>query len=226
MGVRQWRSGGGGGLVCDWDLKTSLDGLYTAGLQGLGGDHSAAACTGRYAGRKAAEYAGTASMPVIEKKQVKEEKERTYAPVKRKDGMGWKELKAGLCRVMQDYCGEYKSEMTLKLGLELFRSISESEASSVYARNPHELARTLECLTHITVGEMVMHASLARKASNSHLDFKRLDYPRMDQPEWEKLITVRLDNGTVKAGELPLRYWLKSPFASTYEENYMKHRGL
>lgn len=226
MGVRQWRSGGGGGLVCDWDLKTSLDGLYTAGLQGPGGDHSAAACTGRYAGRKAAEYAGTASMPVIEKKQVKEEKERTYAPVKRKDGMGWKELKAGLCRVMQDYCGEYKSEMTLKLGLELFRSISESEASSVYARNPHELARTLECLTHITVGEMVMHASLARKASNSHLDFKRLDYPRMDQPEWEKLITVRLDNGTVKAGELPLRYWLKSPFASTYEENYMKHCGL
>jgi len=226
IGVRQWRTGGGGGLVCDWDLKTNLKGLYTAGLQGPGGDHSAAACTGRYAGRKAAEFAMTSDTPVIDGKQVEEEKNRVYAPVMRKTGMGWKELKAGLCRVMQDYCGEYKSEGTLKLGLEMFKSISESEATSVYARNPHELARALECLNHITLGEMVMHATLARKASSTLLGINRLDYPKIDPPEWNKFVTIKLKNVDIQVGELPLRWWLQPPYASTYEENYRKHCGL
>ena len=140
--------------------------------------------------------------------------------------MGWKELKAGLCRIMQDYCGEYKHEGTLKMGLMWLKSISESEAANVCARNPHELARALECLSHITVGEMVMHASLARKASNSYLGFNRLDYPEMDPPEWNKFVTIKLENDEVKVSELPLRYWLKPPYALTYEENYGIHCGL
>jgi succinate dehydrogenase/fumarate reductase flavoprotein subunit len=224
--VRQWRTGGGGGLVCDWDLKTNLPGLYTAGLQGPGGDHSAAAVTGRYAGRKAAEYAGTVDQPAIDRQQVDREKARVYAPVMREKGMGWKELKAGLCRVMQDYCGEYKSEGTLKLGLEMFQSIRESEAATVYARNPHELARSLECLNHIAIGEMVMNASLARKASSTPLNFKRLDYPQTDPPEWNKFVTIRQEGGEVKVGEKALRWWLKPPYSSTYEENYWKHCSL
>jgi succinate dehydrogenase/fumarate reductase flavoprotein subunit len=224
--VRQWRVGGGGGLVCDWDLKTNLEGLYTAGLQGPGGDHSAAAVTGRYAGRKAAAHAAAAKSVQIDRRQVEAEKARVYAPVMRKNGMGWKELKAGLCRIMQDYCGEYKSEVTLKLGLEMFQSIRESEAATVWARNPHELTRSLECLNHISVGEMVMHASLARKASCTPLNFRRLDYPQLDPPEWNKFVTIRQENGRVVAGERELRWWLKPPYAPTYEENYRKHCGL
>ena len=227
MPVRHWRDlGSGGGLVFNWDLKSNLDGLYIAGMQGARGDHSQAATTGRYAGRKATEYARTIDMPVIDQKQVDTEKARVYAPVTRKKGMGWKELKAGLCRIMQDYCGEYKSEGTLKMGLMYLKSISESEADSVSARNPHELARSLECLTHITLGEMILHASLARKASNSKLGFKRIDYPEMDPPEWEKLVTIRLENSEVKVGEKPLRWWIKPPYAPTYEENYRIHCGL
>jgi succinate dehydrogenase/fumarate reductase flavoprotein subunit len=223
ISVPQWRMGGGGGLVCDWDLKTSLEGLYSAGLQGLGGDHSAAAVGGRYAGRKAAEYATKVDLLPVERRQVDVEKTRVYAPVVRESGMGWKELKAGLCRVMQDYCGEYKSEKILKLGLEMFRSISESEAATVYARNPHELARSLEALNHITLGEAIMHASLARKASSNRLGFKRLDYPQVDPPEWNKFVTVRQDKDEVRAGERPFRWWLQPPYAPTYEENYRKH---
>jgi succinate dehydrogenase/fumarate reductase flavoprotein subunit len=229
-GPRQWRSGGfaaGGGLVFDWDLKTSLEGLYVAGMTTYsGGSHATSATTGRYAGRKAAQYALKAGEPVIKRKQVEEEKARVYAPVRRKDGIGWKELRAGLCRIMQDYCGEYKSEETLKTGLGWFNSIRESEAATAYARNPHELVRSLECLTHITVGEIVMHASLARKASSRALEFNRIDYPEMDPPEWNKLVTIRLKNGDIKVGELPLNYWLLPPNAPTYEKNYKKHCGL
>jgi len=76
------------------------------------------------------------------------------------------------------------------------------------------------------VGEMIVHASLARKASSSALDFKRLDYPDMDPPEWEKFVTIRLENGEVKLGELPFNYWLLPPNAPTYRENYERHCGL
>ncbi|MFC1908404.1 FAD-binding protein, partial [Chloroflexota bacterium] len=221
MGAPQWRAGGGS-PVADWDLKSSLEGLYAPG----GGGHAGASATGRYAGRRAADYALRAPEPVIEAEQVAEEKKRVYAPVNLDDGLGWKELQAGICRVMQDYCGEYKGEQTLKMGLRWLDSIRESEAARTYARNPHELIRTLECLSRITVGEMVMHASLARKASNTALGFKRIDYPETDPPEWNKFVTTRLENGDVKIGELPLNYWLLPPNAPTYQENYERHSGL
>src|SRR5512139_1371714 len=95
-----------------------------------------ATATGRYAGRKAAEYTATTGVPVVDTKQVEAEKARVYAPVQRKGEIGWKELKAGLGRAMEDYCGEYQKKGTLKMGLDLLKSIRESEAAVVYARNP------------------------------------------------------------------------------------------
>jgi len=229
-GPRQWREGafgGGGGIVFDWDLQTNLEGLYVAGSQQFsGGTHAHAAATGRYAGRKAAAHARRNSPGEVDRNQVAAEKARVYAPAMRKDGISWKELRAGLCRVMQDYCGEFKSKETLEMGLRWIRSIRESEAPSAFARNPHELCRVLECHTHMTVGEIILHASLARKASSLLLDFKRLDYPQVDPPEWHKIVTIRLENGDIKVGELPLNYWLLPPYASTCEENYRKHSDL
>jgi len=71
-----------------------------------------------------------------------------------------------------------------------------------------------------------MQASLARKASSVLLDFKRLDYPDVDPPEWHKIVTIRKENDAVKVGELPMRYWLLPPYAPGYEENYRKHSEL
>lgn len=229
-GPRQWRSEGfcaGGGLVFDWDLKTNLEGLYVAGQStSAGGSHATAATTGRYAGRKAAAEALSSSQLPIERKQVDDEKVRVYAPVKRGDGVGWKELRAGVCRIMQDYCGEYKNKETLEMGLKWLKSIKESEASRAYARNPHELARTLENLARITVGEIIIHASLNRKASSAPLFFNRLDYPEMDPPEWNKLVVMRLENNAIDVHDLPIDYWLKPPYGPTYRENYEKHCDL
>jgi succinate dehydrogenase/fumarate reductase flavoprotein subunit len=172
------------------------------------------------------EYSRNAGKSAVYREQVEKEKDRVYAPVKRSSGVTWKTLQAGLCRVMQDYCGEYKSEETLQIGLKWLASVRESEAAKVHARNPHELMRVLECLTRLTVGEMVMHASLARKASAPVLNFKRFDYPQENPPEWKKYITTRLENGDVKTGELPLYYWRLPPHAPTYRENYQRHCGL
>lgn len=221
MGAPQWRMGGGS-FVVDWDLRSSLEGLYVSA--GMG--HAGSATAGRYAGRKAAAYSKEAGEPVADRRQIEAEKSRIYGPLEEQGDIGWKELYAGICRIMQDYCGEYKSDETLKTGLWWLNSIREGELSRVQVRNPHELTRTVECMTRITMGEMIMQASLAHKASSPALGFKRLDYPEVDPPEYDKFLTTRLENGDVKLGERPFNYWLLPPYASTFKENYEKHSGL
>ena len=229
MGFPNTRSLAGGGFLVDWDLRTSLEGLYAAGGAPIFGSgcHGEAATTGRYSGRKAAAYAKTAPEPVADRKQIEAESARVYEPLKqKKDGIGWKELNAAIARIMQDYCGRYKNETTLNLGLRMFKELSETEAAEGYVANPHELGRMLECYSLITVGELAMNASLARKASNIYIDFYRLDYPELDQPEWQKFLPIRLEDNKVKVRELPLDFHLKAPNAPTYKENYQLHCGL
>ena len=221
LGMPKWRDATGGGLVVDWDLKTSLDGLYAAGSQIFApGDHAYAASTGRYAGRRAADYVVGVGEPLVDRRQVEVEKKRVYAPVERKNGMDWKELNAGVCRVMQDYCGELKNEELLKIGLKWFDELEAGEAATAFARNPHELSRLLEVFNIMTNGRMIMEACRARKASNTYLGFTRLDYPEVDPPEWQKWVTVKQDGGKVCVDELALDYH------GDLKKNYESHCGL
>jgi hypothetical protein len=217
-GLRGLGAGPKGGLVVDWNLKTSLDGLYAAGdclFASYG--HAMAATCGKYAGRNAAEYAFKAGEPVIQRKQVEAEEARVYAPTKRREGRDWKELYYGINKLTQLYCGNFKTERLMNIGLMLLDDLNEAAASELYATNPHKLGRTLEALNVLDYAEAIMHASLARKASSLHLSFYRTDYPLMDPPEWNKFVTVRLADGKVKAGELPLEYW------GDYAKNYEAH---
>ena len=127
---------------------------------------------------------------------------------------------------MQDYCGEYRGQETLELGLAWLKSIEDSEYASISASNPHELMRTLEVGVRLEVGRAMMHASLARKASSEALGFKRLDYPALDPPEWNKLVTIRAQGSDVIVGDLDCDYPLLPPFASSCERNYREHCGL
>ena len=222
-----YRSGGGSYLV-DWDLKTSLEGLYAAsGSTAYGGGcHGESHATGRYAGRRAAEYARSAPDPTVDSKQIETERTRVYASVHQgKDGIGWKEINHAIARIMQDYCGKYKNEQTLNRGIRLLRELRHTELASACSSNPHELGRLMECSSLIDLGEAIMSASLARKASSSILDFHRLDYPEMDPPDWNKLLPIKQVDGEAKVRELPLDYFLRPPFAPTYEENYKAHAG-
>jgi succinate dehydrogenase/fumarate reductase flavoprotein subunit len=219
---------GGGSYLVDWDLKTSLDGLYAASSTTVygGGCHGESHTTGRYAGRRAAEYAKTAPDPIADRNQIEAERTRVYSALhQERDGIGWKEVNAAIARVMQDYCGKHKNEQTLTLGLRLLGELRETELASAFASNPHELGRLLECSSLIDFGEAMMQASRARKASSGILDFHRLDYPEMDPPEWDKLLPIKQTDTGVEVRELPLDYFLKPPFAPTLEENYRVRAG-
>jgi succinate dehydrogenase/fumarate reductase flavoprotein subunit len=225
VGLPQERTTGevadAGGLVVDWDLRTTLEGLHAAGEALFAANYFYhAATTGRYAGRKAAEYSRRVDEPLISKKQVDEEKARVYAPITRRDGIEWKELNAAICRVMQNYCSEPKNEELMRIGSLWLKDLEENEATKASADNPHKLMRTLEVMDILACSQMVIHASLARKASSRFLSFIRLDYPLLDPPEWHKWITIRLANGEVEIGELPIDFW------GPLEENYEAHCGL
>ena len=96
----------------------------------------------------------------------------------------------------------------LKIGLRWLDELEAGEAATACARNPHELLRLLEVFNVMTVGRMIFEACRARKASNAPLGFWRTDYPEVDPPEWQKWVTIKLDEGQVRVGELPLDYYV------------------
>ena len=208
QGSQQYREPGRGGLMTDWDLKTSLDGLYAAGTATFQpGDHSYAAATGRYAGRKAAAYARSTAAGKVCREQIDREKERVLAPTKRDSGIEWKELHNGLSRVMQYYVGEYKSERTLDLALEEIERIEKYAVPQLYALDPHKLMRSLEDLSLIEHAKIMIRAMKERKLSNPKLSLTRVDYPDSDEEDMKYYLALHQEGGEVKFERIPLRYW-------------------
>lgn len=211
--------GDAGGLVTDWNLMTNLEGFFAAGDALFAANyHYHAATTGRYAGRKAAEYAERIGLSSLDREQVEKEKTRVYRPLENPPEIEWKELNIAACRVMQNYCGEFKNDELLRLGLIWLEDLQKNEAPRVGVDNPHKLMRTLEVYNIMTCDEMILHASMARKASSEVLGFTRLDYPEADPAEWKKWIVLKNQDGDVKSRDLPLDFCV--PLA----ENYEKHR--
>ncbi len=204
--------GAPGGVMHDWDLKTNLEGVYAAGDQLYASDCAGFACaTGYYAGRKAAEYAKTAALGEVCRAAVETEQERLYAPlyVSGEDGVSWKELNMAISKAMQNYCGGVKCEALLKEGLDLLESFEQEIVPKLTAANPHELMRVHEVLDILTVAELVLHASLARKSSSVPLCFNRSDYPELDPVNDRKHIVIRRENGAVMTRDVSLGFFGK-----------------
>jgi succinate dehydrogenase/fumarate reductase flavoprotein subunit len=220
-----WINAGRGGPVTDWDLKSSLDGLYIAGQSMFApGDHSWAASTGRYAGRKAAAYAAGIDRAPISSDQVALEKARVYGPINRNSGIDWKELHAGIARAMQFFGAEYKTTLLLNIGLDSLKEIEEVFVPRLYALDPHKLMRSIEDLSILTHSQIILQAALARRASSQVLNFFRVDYPQIDPQEWNKFITVKLANNQVKAGSLPINYY--GNLKANYEAHNKDYTGV
>jgi len=221
----QWRSAGSGGLVVDWDLKTTVEGLYAAGSTMFAPeDHSYCAATGRYAGRKAAAYAREVGGLPVHRDQIEREKSRIYAPVGRDNGIEWKELHVGLTRAMQYFVSEFKTERLLKMGLEEIERLEAEAVPKLFAHDPHKLMRSIEDLSMIEHAKIIINASLARKASSIPLGFNRIDYPEVDPEEWNKFLTFKLENDKIQAGELPPRYW--GNMKQQYEAHNRDYTGV
>ena len=211
---------GYGGLVVDWSMKGSLEGLFAIGNQiGTISGAPAAAATGRYAGRTVPAYVkDLENLPLCED-QIKAEKERVYSFVQRQEGYGWKEVQLGLCRIMQDHCGDYRLKEGMELGLWWLNSIRENELVNTMAANPHDLGKVLDVDVRLTIGEIMLNQSIARKSSSRRMGVNRLDYPE-DGDDCGYHQTLRLEDGKVVVEELPYFYWEEE---GSYSEAYKKH---
>lgn len=212
-----------GGLIVDWDARTSLEGLYAAGNQCAGVEGaSTAAAMGRYCGKIMSEKVKGETLVPPNDTQVAQEMKRVYAPLRNDEGLGWKEVQIGLCRIMQDYAGQIKTREIMEEGVWWLDSIRKNELDRTAAANPHELARILECDVRLTAGEIILQNSLARTWSTPGLSFERMDYPEY-APDGECFVTIRKTSEGVKSEKLPFDFWLKGNYAPTYMENYLSH---
>jgi succinate dehydrogenase/fumarate reductase flavoprotein subunit len=212
-----------GGMLTDWDLMSNLPGLFGAGDLVFGGqDHSHAATTGRFAGSRAALFARSLGFADVDHEQLQREKQRAYAPLSApEDGPDWKEMNAASARVMQNYCSEIKNAETLSLAETWLADLEQNEAPRVRAENPHQLMRVLEVQDILTCSQMIVAACQARKASNTHLHFKRLDYPQMDPAEWHKWVVIRSARGGVEVSDRPIAFW--GDFESNYRPRHAEN---
>jgi succinate dehydrogenase/fumarate reductase flavoprotein subunit len=103
---------------------------------------------------------------------------------------------------MQDYAGSIRSESMLHAGLTHLRRLKEKAHCSLMARNPWELARCLEVLNLLDLGELVFVTALERKetrggnirrdypVTNPMLDKSRLFVKKVDDKivtEWREI---------------------------------------
>jgi succinate dehydrogenase/fumarate reductase flavoprotein subunit len=110
------------------------------------------------------------------------EKARVYAPIKRNEGIEWKEVHAGTARMMQYFCSKYKTEKLLNMGPDALNEIEKDFVPKLYALDPHKLLRSLEDLSMLQFSQLIIHGSLVHKASSWPLNFQRIDYPQLDPP--------------------------------------------
>jgi Succinate dehydrogenase/fumarate reductase, flavoprotein subunit len=218
--------GSPGGFMNDWTLSTNLKGLYVAGDALFASNcFGHAATTGYYAGRHAAEYASLNELHEVSKDQIMEEKKRVYAPIKNDPytSIGWKELNMGISKTMQNYCGEMKCDDLLNIGLERLKEYEKDVIPNTFAYNPHELVRLLEVYDILTVSQIIIQSSLARKSNSKALDFYRYDSSEADEQLAGRFITIRQKDGNVEIKEVPIDFFgnLKDNYEK-YNRDYIK----
>ncbi|MBE6018389.1 MAG: FAD-binding protein [Lachnospiraceae bacterium] len=236
--MKLWRSEqfSRGDIVVDWNLESNVRGLYavgaTCGMEGC----SYACSTGFYAGNRAAEYCREFPLGEIDEEQLNTELDRIWAPVRRADDpnayVTWKEMWGGTTRVMQTCCGEWKDKSVLEFGLMWLKSIKDNEMQQMYARNPHELGRVLECQTRMRSSEMFLRSGIAKIEKDMEIWGSKeppASIPRQkgfgapDPTSYDFMYTY-FENGEFKAEFKEDRYWLKDENLPGYLENYELHR--
>lgn len=216
--------GAPGGIMHDWDLKTNIDGIYAAGDQLFASDCCGYACaTGHYAGRKAADYAGTVDYIAPDQADIDAEMKRLYQPLEKEDGMGWRELNMAISKAMQNYCGGLKCAELLKEGLDLLISYEREKVPQLCAVTPHDLMRTHEVLDILEVCKLILNACLMRESSSAPLCFERSDFPEMDPEKDRHFITIRMEDGKPVKGIVQHDYFGK--LKEEYEKRNQDYIG-
>ncbi len=189
-----------GGVVVDAEAETAMAGLLAAGevCAGVHGANRLAGnalsevfVMGEVAGTNAALRSKETAPPQIPQNEVRAEKIRLESLFS-EAGEDAKKLCRLLQSVMWEKAGIIRSADSLSMALARIEEL-ETLSGKCRAENPVQLMRRLDLHNMLLVSKMVCKAALYREESRgAHF---RSDFPQERNPEWQKNILIRKENG-------------------------------
>ena len=198
--------------------ESTIPGLYAAGdalgsyMAGaiytqIGSSMAGSSVQGAIAGETAAAYAKGKKLPEISEAKVKSLQKEILAPLKRESGYSPAWVTQTLQGIMiPNFVLYIKKERMLQSALGYIEELRDHHMPMLKASDMHELRLAHETANMIISAEMKLKASLMRK--ESRLSHYRLDYPNLDNENWQAWINIfKGSNGTMQFEKQPFGSW-------------------
>ena len=198
--------------------ESTIPGLYAAGdalgsyMAGaiytqIGSSLAGSAVQGGVAGEAAASYSKTVNSVKISSSKLKEIEEEILAPLKREAGYSPAWVTQTLQGIMiPNFIIYIKKENLLKAALAYVEELRDHHIPMLRAANMHELRLAHETKNMVISAEMKLKASIMR--TESRCSHYRLDYPEMDNENWEAWINIfKGEDGTMQFEKQPFNSW-------------------
>lgn len=197
---------------------SNIPGLYAAGdalgsyMAGaiytqIGSSLAGSAVQGAVAGEAAVEFSQGVPMPSVTAEKLVQVEREMLAPLRREAGFSPAWVTQTLQGIMiPNFVLYIKKESMLKAALAYIEELRDHHLPMLRASDLHELRLAHETANMILSAEMKLRASLMRKESRcSHF---RLDYPDMDEANWQAWINIHQDTaGTMQLEKQPFDRW-------------------
>jgi succinate dehydrogenase / fumarate reductase flavoprotein subunit len=219
-----------GGVKTDVNGETGIPGLYAAGevacVSVHGGNRLGANSLldtlifGRRSGAHAAQRAIGMAAPVPSRAQLTDEQQMVEQILRREPtGRRISEIKDELGTMMNEKCAVFRDEAGLTEAQEVIRRLKEEAAvAAVDDRGTvfnQDLLGAIELGYMLDVAECIVVGALERKESRG-AQF-RLDFPKRNDDDWLKHITLSVDGGDVpKVSYTPVTMTQWEPQERTY----------
>ncbi len=198
--------------------ESNIPGLFAAGdalgsyMSGaiytqIGSSLAGSAVQGGVAGEAAARYSKGVKNVEIPDSKIEAIQEEILAPLKREAGYSPAWVTQTLQGIMiPNFVLYIKKESLMKGALAYIEELRDHHMGKMCASNLHELRLVHETANMIISAEMKLKASLMRKESRcSHY---RLDYPEMDDENWQAWINIfKGEDGTMQFEKQPFGQW-------------------
>ncbi len=184
------------GIMIDEKTSSTVPGLFAAGDCADQMRCVHLCTTGGYlAGKMAAEYAaGVKKEPGRVTSQVKELKERTFAPMRSSGGVSHRRFEDALRKMLWQNAGPARNARSLSVALGKLEKM-EAYFKDIAAADYHELTRVLETEQMLQVAKMMCTASLARKETRFGVYHRRTDYPETSKALEGQMVLWKTEQG-------------------------------
>ena len=198
--------------------ESTIPGLYAAGdalgsyMAGaiytqIGSSLAGSAVQGAIAGEAAAKYSKKINTSKISSSKIKKIQEEILAPLKREAGYSPAWVTQTLQGIMiPNFVLYIKKENMLKAALAYVEELRDHHLPMLRAADMHELRLAHETKNMIISAEMKLKASIMR--TESRCSHYRLDYPDMDNENWQAWINIfKSEDGSMKFEKQAFGSW-------------------